>query len=72
MVCGAIALHRAGAGWAVTILVGLSAAFVVHPPPIGPPALVAFAAAGVLVERWRARAAAPVPAPPAPAEVAVT
>ncbi len=57
MLAAAVALHRAGAGWPVTVLVGLSALFAVHPPPVGPAALVAFAAAAVLVERWRAREA---------------
>jgi len=55
MVAGAIALRRAGAGWAITALVVLAAAFAVHPPPIGPIALVCFVAAAVLVERSRSR-----------------
>lgn len=69
-VCAAIALHKSGAGLAVTVLVGLSAAFVVHPPPVGPPALVAFALAAALVERSRARATRAVPATPTPAVTA--
>jgi hypothetical protein len=39
----------------VTVLLGLSALFAIHPPPIGPAALVCFAAAAVLIERRRAR-----------------
>ncbi|HET9545803.1 MAG TPA: hypothetical protein VFO88_09505, partial [Gaiellaceae bacterium] len=56
MVAAAVALRRAGAGWTITVLVGLAAAFAVHPPPIGPIALVCFVAAAVLLERSRARA----------------
>ncbi|HEX5780292.1 MAG TPA: hypothetical protein VFX80_00145 [Solirubrobacteraceae bacterium] len=56
MVAAAVALRRAGAGWRITVLVGLAAAFAVHPPPIGPIALVCFVAAAVLLERSRARA----------------
>jgi hypothetical protein len=51
MVAAAVALRRAGAGWILTLLVGLSALFAIHPPPIGPAALVCFAAAAVLLER---------------------
>jgi len=58
MVAAAVALRRAGAGWTTTVLVVLAAAFAVHPPPIGPIALVCFVAAAVLVERSRARATA--------------
>lgn len=58
MVAAAVALRRAGAGWTITVLVVLAAAFAVHPPPIGPIALVCFVAAAVLVERSRARTAA--------------
>jgi hypothetical protein len=41
--------------------------FAIHPPPVGPGALVCFAAAAVLIERWRAllaRRATSVPAAP--------
>ena len=58
MVAAAVALRRAGAGWTITVLVVLAAAFAVHPPPIGPIALVCFVAAAVLLERSRARATA--------------
>lgn len=57
LIAAAVALRRAGAGWPATVLVGLAALFAVHPPPVGPAALVCFAAAAVLIERWRARAA---------------
>lgn len=62
MVAAAVALRRAGAGWPLTVLVGLSALFAVHPPPIGPAALGCFAAAAVLVERRWALLARPEPA----------
>lgn len=55
LLAAAVALRRAGAGWPATILVGFSALFAVHPPPVGPAALVCLAAAAVLIERWRAR-----------------
>lgn len=57
MVAAAVAFRRAGAGWAATLLVGLAALFAIHPPPVGPAALVCFAAAVVLIERWRSREA---------------
>lgn len=57
MVAAAVAFHRAGAGWLVTLLVGFAALFAVHPPPVGPVALASFAAAAVLIERARAREA---------------
>ena len=55
LTAAAVALRRAGAGWPATILVGFSALFAVHPPPVGPAALVCLAVAAVLIERWRAR-----------------
>lgn len=55
VLAAAVALRRAGVGWAATVLVGLSALFGVHPPPVGPLALLCFAAGAVLIERWRAR-----------------
>ena len=57
MVAAAVAFRRSGAGWPVTLLVGFSAVFVIHPPPVGPVGLVCFAAAAVLIERARAREA---------------
>jgi hypothetical protein len=57
MIAAAVAFRRAGAGWPLTILIGLAALFAIHPPPIGPIGLACFAAAAVLIERGRARAA---------------
>ncbi len=75
MIAAAVALRRAGAGWPATVLVGIAALFAVHPPPVGPVALVCFAAAAVLVERARARDARALgraaPSPAAPAGTAV-
>jgi hypothetical protein len=55
MVSAALALHREGAGRLVTGLVGASALFAVHPPPIGSVGLVCFALAAGLVERRTTR-----------------
>jgi hypothetical protein len=55
MVAAAVALRRAGAGWPAAALLGLSGLFVLHPPPIGPVALVSFAAGAAFVEAWRSR-----------------
>ncbi len=55
LMAAAVALRRVGAGWPTTILVGFSALFAIHPPPVGPAALVCLAVAAVLIERWRAR-----------------
>ena len=55
MLAAAVAFRGSGASWPVTILVGLSALFAIHPPPIGPLGLVCFAVASVLIERGRAR-----------------
>jgi hypothetical protein len=71
MLAAAVALRRAGAGWPATILVGLSAFVAIHPPPVGPVGLLCFAAAAVLLERWRARTAQTNDERPSP-EVAVT
>ena len=52
MVAAAVALRRAGAGWAADRACRRSRAlFAIHPPPVGPAALVCFAAAAVLIER---------------------
>ena len=66
MLAAAVAFRRAGAGWPLTVLVGLSAFIAIHPPPVGPAALVCFAIAALLIERWRARdmRAAAVTSPP--------
>jgi hypothetical protein len=55
MIAAAVAFRRAGAGWPATVLLGFASLFAVHPPPVGPAALVCFAAAAVLLERWRTR-----------------
>ena len=57
MIAAAVAFRRSGAGWPLTLLVGLTALFAIHPPPVGPAALVCFAAAAVLIERrWALQA----------------
>ena len=60
-------LLRSSSSWptVATVLVGLAAVFAIHPPPVGPLALVCFAVAAILTERWRAREGrtATVPAP---------
>jgi hypothetical protein len=69
MIAAAVAFRRSGAGWPLTLLVGLTALFAIHPPPIGPAALVCFAAAAVLIEhRWAllARSEPAVAAEPKP------
>jgi hypothetical protein len=53
MLAAAVAFWRAGAGWLIAVLAGLAALFGIHPPPVGPIGLACFAAAAVLVERWR-------------------
>lgn len=57
MVAAAVAHRRSGAGWIVVALIGLSALFVIHPPPVGPLALACLAAAALLIELARAREA---------------
>jgi hypothetical protein len=64
LVAAAVALRRAGAGWLPTVLLGLSALFAIHPPPVGPAALVCFALAVVLIERWWALSGRPAPSGP--------
>ena len=60
-VAAAVAVRRVGAGWPATVLIGLSAIFVLHPPPIGPVALLSFAAGAALVERWRSQSVGDAP-----------
>ena len=55
MFAAAYALRREGAPRSVMLVVAGAALFAVHPPPVGPVGLVFLVAAGVLVERWRAR-----------------
>jgi hypothetical protein len=70
MVAAAVAFRRSGAGWLPTVLLGLASAFVIHPPPVGPIALVCFAMAAALIERERAReSAVSVPATRTPPRV---
>jgi hypothetical protein len=64
MLAAAVAFRKAGAGWPLTVLVALSAFIAIHPPPVGPVALVFFAAAAVLDERRRAREAPAVSSRP--------
>jgi len=54
MVAAAVAFRSAGASWPIVVLIGMAAIFAIHPPPVGPIGLACFAAAAVLVERWRA------------------
>ena len=70
MLAAAVAVRQSGAGWPTTLLVGFSALFAVHPPPIGPVGLVCFAAAAVLIERTREASAIVVPPTPAGSEPA--
>jgi hypothetical protein len=66
VIAAAVAFRHAGAPILVTVLLGLSAVVVSHPPPIGPVGLVCFAAAaGVLAisQRSSAEVAPPAPAP---------
>ena len=51
VIAAAVAYRRAGASLPAVVLLGLSAAAIVHPPPVGPVALVAFAAAVILLDR---------------------
>ena len=63
LIAAAVALRRTGSGWGVTLLIGFAALFAIHPPPVGPIALVCLAIAAVLVDRGRTREATAVPAP---------
>jgi hypothetical protein len=69
MVATAIAAHGAGARWLAVALLGLASAFVIHPPPVGPVALVCFAAGALLLERARTRAIASIATEQTPAAV---
>ena len=64
VIAAAVAFRRAGAPILVTVLLGLSAVVVSHPPPIGPIGLVCFAAAaGVLAVSQRSSAVTSTSAP---------
>ena len=69
MVATAIAARGAGAGWPAVALLGLASAFVIHPPPVGPVALVCFAAGALLLERARTQVSAPTATEQTPAAV---
>ncbi len=62
VIAAAVAYRNAGAPTLAWVLLGLSMLVVSHPPPIGPVALVFFAAAVILLARSEhvSRAAAPV------------
>jgi hypothetical protein len=62
LIAAAVAFKRSGFGWGVTVLVGIAAVFAIHPPPVGPVALICLALAAILIERSRAREATPIPA----------
>jgi hypothetical protein len=55
VVAVAVAVRGIGAGWPAVVLLGLSATFAIHPPPVGPVALFAFAAGALLAEHARSR-----------------
>ena len=55
VVAVAVAVRGIGAGWPAVVLLGLSATFAIHPPPVGPVALVCFVAGALLAERARSR-----------------
>ena len=64
VIAAAVAVRRAGAPLLATVLLGLSAVVVSHPPPIGPIGLACFAgAAGLMAIGHRSSAALNAPAP---------
>jgi hypothetical protein len=64
VIAAAVGFRRAGAPLLATVLLGLSAVVVSHPPPIGPIGLACFAgAAGLLAIGQRSSAALNTPAP---------
>ena len=66
VIAAAVAFHGVGAPLLASVLLGLSAIVVSHPPPIGPIGLVCFAGAVALLARsQRVSAALPTPRPPA-------
>lgn len=67
VIAAAVAIHAVGAPLAASILLGLSAIVVSHPPPIGPVGLVFFAAAiAIWARSERASRALPATGAPAP------
>ena len=66
VIAAAVAFRGVGAPLTASVLLGLSAIVVSHPPPIGPVGLVCFAAAvAVLARSQRESAALPTPRPAA-------
>ncbi len=64
VIAAAVAFHGVGAPLMASVLLGLSAIVVSHPPPIGPIGLVCFAGAVALLARsQRESAALPTPRP---------
>jgi hypothetical protein len=59
VVGAAVACRSAGASMTVVVLLALSALVAVHAPPVGPIALVCFAAAAALIARSRRPSATP-------------
>lgn len=71
VIAAAVAFHGVGAPLLASVLLGLSAIVVSHPPPIGPIGLVCFAGAvAVLARSQRVSAAVRATPPPAPEAVA--
>jgi hypothetical protein len=70
VVAAAVAFRRAGAGWAVSVLIGLGSLFVFHAIPVGAAGLVCFAIGAALVERARAQPAGRRAEATAPPDVA--
>jgi hypothetical protein len=66
VIAAAVAIRRAGGPVAATVLLGLSALVVSHPPPIGPIALACFAAAVLVVYRDQLRVATTTARPRVP------
>jgi hypothetical protein len=62
VIAAAVAFHGVGAPLMASVLLGLSAIVVSHPPPIGPIGLVCFAGAVALLARSQ-RESAPLPTP---------
>ena len=46
-------VRHAGPSWPIAVLLEMAAQFAIHPTAVGPIGLASFAAAAVLIERWR-------------------
>ena len=67
VIAAAMAIHGVGAPLSASVLLGLSAIVVSHPPPIGPVGLVFFAAAiAIWAQSERTSSALPATGAPAP------